>query len=110
MRSLITGNGRSAERRASILATLAVAAAGGVPVLHLAAQAPNAVHEVGRTSHRYRALSIDDRVLQMDKSLQLSEEQRSKVKDILRQRVQQIEQARHSASGDGAAVVDRIRA
>lgn len=91
-----------------LVLTLAIA-----PVLRagvLDAQTASGIHTTGKTWHRYRAPSLDERVEALSKSLNLSEAQKSAVRAILEHRLQELKKARSTSSNDGRVVIDRIRA
>ena len=61
------------------------------------------------TQHRSRALTIDDRVKMLTKTLELNAQQQAAVKNILVQRQQQTLQIRQDPSISGGERIDRFR-
>ena len=96
--------------RAGSLLMLSLAISLLLPGRFLEAQTTTTIHTAEGISHRYRTPSLNDRLEALGKSLDLNEAQKSAVRTILEQRLQELREARRPSASEGRAVVDRVRA
>jgi hypothetical protein len=101
-------NHRSA--RHGILARVALVVLLLLPSACVRAQATDPVQPAHRTATHYKRPSLDDQVEVLAKYLDLDDDQRSSLKNILLQRQQEIQQMRLAASTAKSSPNDRFRA